>query len=88
MLQLGDIIILNIPANHPMKERLENEVGEQVIDNEDGVKLILEALDSVYGSDEVLESYLLFRQLELKQRLVGQDVVEYLSEWESLYLKA
>ena len=85
---LGDIILLNIPANHPLKERLENEVGEEIIDNEDGVDLILDAVEAVYGSDEVLESYLLFRQLELKQRMVGQDIIEYLSEWETLYLKA
>ena len=64
---LGDIILLNIPANHPLKERLENEVGEEIIDNVNGVDLILDAVEAVYGSDEVLESYLLFRQLELKQ---------------------
>ena len=68
---LGDIILLNIPANHPLKERLENEVGEEIIDNEDGVDLILDAVEAVYGSDEVLESYLLFRQLELKNGWAG-----------------
>ena len=66
-----DIILLNIPANYPLKDRLENEVGEEIIDNEDGVDLILDAVEAVYGSDEVLESHLLFRQLELKNGWAG-----------------
>ena len=86
--QHGDIILLHVPPTHPLKERLENEIGDAVIDNTEGVKLILNTLETVYGSDEVLESYLLFRDLEMKQRLVGQDVMEYLSEWETLYLRA
>ena len=86
--QHGDIILLHVPPTHPLKERLENQIGDSVIDNTEGVKLILNTLETVYGSDEVLESYLLFRDLEMKQRLVGQDVMEYLSEWETLYLRA
>ena len=84
----GDIILLNIPPTHPLKERLENEIGDEVIDNEDGVKLILDTLESIYGSDQVMESYLLFRDLELKQRQVGQDILDYLSEWETCYIRA
>ena len=84
----GDVILLNVPPTHPLKERLENEVGEAVVDNEQGVQLILDTLESIYGSDQVMESYLLFRDLEVKQRQVGQDILEYVSEWETCYLRA
>ena len=29
----GDIIILNIPPSHPLKERIEDDIGDQVINN-------------------------------------------------------
>ena len=74
---------MNIPPSHPLKERIEDDIGDQVIDNEDSVNLILQTLESVYGSDEVMEVYLRFRDLETKQRTVGQDVVDYLNEWET-----
>ena len=81
----GDLILLNIPSTNKLKERLEQEVGERVIDNEDGVKLILDLLETIYGSDEVLECYLRFRDLETKQRQVGPDVLDYVGEWEVAY---
>ena len=84
----GDVILLNIPASHKLKERLEMEVGDSVIDNAEGAKLILTTLESIYGDDEVLECYLRFRELELKQRTVGQDILEYISEWETVYGRA
>ena len=84
----GDLILLNIPSTNKLKERLEQEVGERVIDNEDGVKLILDLLETIYGSDEVLECYLRFRDLETKQRQVGQDVLDYVGEWEVAYGRA
>ena len=60
----GDIILLNIPAGHKLKEKLELEVGEKVKGARDGVQIILSALDAVYGTDDVLECYLRFRDLE------------------------
>ena len=81
----GDLVLLNIPESNKLKEMLEQEVGDQVQDNPDGVKLIIEALESLYGENEVLEGYLRFRDLEEKQRTVGQCVLEYVSEWETLY---
>ena len=84
----GDIVLLYVPSNHPVKERLENECGATVVDNEKGVEEILKVLDAVYGEDEVMESYLLFRELEQLQRHVGQDIMEYVSQWETHYLNA
>ena len=72
--------MLNIPACHKLKERLEMEVGDQVINNEEGAQLILATLESIYGDDEVLECYLRFRELELKQRTVCQDILEYIRD--------
>ena len=45
-------------------------------------------MDEIFGSDEILDCYLLFRELELKQRVVGQDIMEYLTEWETMYHRA
>ena len=84
----ADIILLHIPKHHPMKERLDDEIGTEIVDNERGMELLIKTLETIYGADEVLESYFRFRDLELKQRSVGQDILEYISEWESLYLRA
>ena len=73
----ADIIILNIPATHPLKERIEDDIGETVIENENGVQLILDTLESVYGSDEVMEVYLRFRELETKQRTVASGKMSW-----------
>ena len=84
----GDVVLLSIPSSHPLKERLENEIGDTVAESNDGVKIILDKLEEILGKDEVLEAYIAFKELELKQRLVGQDVIEYVTEWDTLYLRA
>ena len=84
----GDVILLNIPPGNKLKEAVEFEVGDKVVDNPDGVKLILEVLEGLHGSDEVLECYLKFRELEQKHRTVGQDILEYVNEWEVTYARA
>ena len=86
--QRGDVILMNIPSGHKLKEKLELEVGDKVKDARNGVQIILEALDAMYGTDEVLECYLRFRDLEQKQCSVGQDILEYTHEWETLYARA
>ena len=84
----GDVILLNIPPGHKLKEKLELEVGDKVKDASNGVQIILNALEAMYGTDEVLECYLRFRDLEQKQCSVGQDILEYTHEWETLYARA
>ena len=82
----GEIVLLNIPDTHKLKERLELEVADTVTDNEAGLELIIKHFDAIYGSDEVQESFNAYRDLEVKQRSVGQDMTEYVDEWEILYL--
>ena len=56
--QQGDIVLLNIMAAHKLKERLKQDIGEKVVNNKNGVNLILEALEAIYGDDHVLDCYL------------------------------
>ena len=46
--QRGDVILLNIPSGHKLKEKLELEVGDKVKNAKNGVQIILEALDAMY----------------------------------------
>ena len=78
----ADIIMINIPQNHKLKERLEQEIQNGA--EGDGIK----AIKAVYGEDEIYESFLAFRNLEDKQRKTGQDIIEYTLEWECVYNKA
>ena len=76
----GDIIMMSIPQGHKLKQGLELDCGEAVINDEEGVKKILDALELMYGDDQVMDSYLKWKQLEEKTRKISQDVLEYMAE--------
>ena len=50
----GDIILMNIPESNPLKEALDQAVGDKVVNNGNGATLILDELEAMFGSDEVL----------------------------------
>jgi len=81
----GVVIMMGIPQEHPLREQLELEVGEAVANNEDGVTLIVDAVEAIYGEDTQFESYGRYREFESLQRKVGQDVMEYLTEFKRVY---
>merc|ERR1719186_271345 len=59
--------------------------GDAVIDNEDGVNIILNALEEFFGEDSLMEEFIRYQNLFQKTRKVGQDIKEYMDEWEAVY---
>ena len=82
----ADVIMINVPQTHRLKERLEQEISKD--SHGDGLEAIKSVLKSIYGEDDVFESFLSFKELEEKQRKVGQCIVKYTMEWECTYNKA
>ena len=81
----ADVIMINVPQTHRLKERLEQEIGAKPNEGLDAIKSVLK---SMYGEDDVFESFLAFKELEQKQRKTGQCIIEYTLEWECVYNKA
>ena len=52
----ADIIMINVPQNHKLKERLEQEIQNEA--EGDGIKAIKAVLKSIYGEDDIYESFL------------------------------
>ena len=82
----ADIILFHIPGNHMLKEKLETEMQGKTKDT-DGVDKLVKILESMFGEDELTETFLDFKLWISKTRATGQDILEYAIDWETLYNK-
>ena len=85
--QQADQLLYEIPWNHTVKVKLEDEMVQHV-NKENGVEHLISLLDEIYGEDEMSEVFIVFKDLFQKKRLVGQDIMEYTVEWETIYKRA
>ena len=68
-------------------DMLDREIGDQLEDNEEGVKLIIDTLEGWYGKESNVDLYQSFVQWKDLKRLPGQDVVEFITKYEDSYTR-
>ena len=73
------------PSN--IKEKIVTKLGDELEDNPDGINLLLDFLETVYGEDDMAEAYDRYVEFKNKKRKHGESIQTFTSDWESLYQK-
>ena len=73
------------PSN--IKEKIVTKLGDELEDNPDGINLLLDFLETVYGEDDMAEAYDRYVEFKNKKRKNGESIQTFTSDWESLYQK-
>lgn len=58
------------------------ECGRVVVNNPNGIDLIIASLEKLFGTKEVFKRYLRVMDLDAQSRSVGPDILEYVNSWE------
>ena len=82
----GDIVLMYAGKSN-IADMLDREIGDQLEDNEEGVKLIIDTLEGWYGKESNVDLYQSFVQWKDLKRLPGQDVVEFITKYEDSYTR-
>ena len=84
--QQGDIILSHPSQTNPsLQDRLDREIGDKLQDNKDGVDLILSTLKQWFGINKGVDLMKVFNDFVNNQRKVGQNIHDYVAEFEARY---
>ena len=72
-------------GKNQIADMLDREIGDKIVDNEEGIKEILKKLDSWYGTESSVDLYQSFAKWKDLKRQQGQDVVEFITKYEDTY---
>ena len=75
--------------NHPsnIQEKITTQLGEEVVDNEDGIEELLSFLEGIYKKDSMAdawEKYILFEKSKYEGKI---PLKQFIAEWENTYYK-
>ena len=82
-----DLVLNSMEVTHPLCNKLEEEIGDSDEAAIRGIEVLLSKLDKIYGREEEIEVFKNYKAFEDKVRKEGQDLLEYINEWETLYNK-
>ena len=80
-----DLVLNSIEVTHPLCNKLEEEIGDSNEAATRGIEVLLSKLDEIYGREEEIDAFKNYVEFEEKVRKEGQDLLEYINEWETLY---
>ena len=74
---------------HPsrIKEKIMNQIGDKIKDSDDGIKVLIEFLDTIYDKDEMADIWDKYTEFSSYSRKADQDVSQFMSEWTNSYHK-
>ena len=79
-----DVVMNSIDVSHPLCDRLEDEIGDSEEANTQGINVILEKLEEIYGKEEEIDAFKNYKDFEEKVRRDGQDLLQFLNEVNTL----
>ena len=80
----GDVVLM-YTGKSEIAEMLDREIGEKLIENVEGVDLIIKTLENWYGKESSVDLYQSFIQWKEMKRSSGQDVLDFITKYEDAY---
>ena len=79
----GDAILMKIPRSNAYKSHLENLIGDKCRNNKDGVKLIIESMDRLLGTDDDLEDFAKIIKLIELRRQPAESMLSFVTKFDT-----
>ena len=65
-----------------IKEKINTQIGEKLIGNKEGIKVLLEFLDGIYKKEEMADAWDCYLEFSAAKRKDVQEMGEFISEWQ------
>ena len=87
--QQAEMVLYHLEG-HPsgIQQKIDTALGQEVIENEDGLKKIIAYLDEIYAEDEMTEAWSKYKQFIRLKKEVGQPVSEFIAEFDKAHKRA
>ena len=84
-----EVVVYHL-ANHPsrIQEKMDIAIGEKLQDNDDGIKDLLEYIDTIYAEDDMTTAWIRYKRFVRLAKKKEQQVTEFIAEFEKEYKKA
>ena len=89
--QQAEVVLYHLELeNHPsgIHEKIDTAIGDEIIEEEDGMKKLIDYLDSIYQEDEMTDMWLKYKKFVRLKKSKDQPISEFVAEFESAYKEA
>ena len=88
MKQAEWIVLLLEWHSSGIKEKIKTQLGDELIDAEDGIEKLIEFLRTIYDTDHLADSFEKYMKFEKLRRDSGTTVQTFIATWENIYHKS
>lgn len=83
-------VVLYHLEGHPsgIQEKIDASIGDELVDNDDGLALLIAFLDRIYAKDEMADAWEKYKKFVHLKKRPEQPITEFIAEFEKTYLKA
>ena len=70
-----------------IKEKIVTQLGDALEGEENGINILLDFLETIYGEDDMAEAYDKYVEFKSKKRKKDEPIQPFISDWENVYHK-
>ena len=84
----AEVVVYRLEG-HPsrIKEKINTQIGDKLEDNEEGIKELINFLDTIYTKDHMADAWEKFCEFSNFHKKPDQTMFEFIAEWENCYFK-
>ena len=86
--QQAEVVLYHL-ENHPsgIQEKIDTTIGDEIIDNEEGLDKLINYLDGIYGEDDMTEAFNSYQNFIRLKKTSNQTIAEFIAVFEGAYIK-
>lgn len=85
----AEVVLYHLEGHRSgISETIETSIGDELQDNAEGVKRLIDFLDEIYAEDDMAEAWSNYKNFVRLTKKKTQPVMEFVAEFEKAYKKA
>ena len=87
--QQAEVVVYHLEGHSSrIQEKIDAQLGDQLIDNNDGMDKLIAYLDTIYAEDEMAEAWARYKKIISLKKNEDQSVSEFIADFEKEYAMA
>ena len=87
--QQAEVVVYHLEGHASgIQEKIDETLGDEIVDKEDGMKKLIDFLDTIYAEDDMTEAWSRYKKFVGLKRKDDEPVTEFIAEFTKEYTKA
>ena len=89
--QQAEVVLYHLELeNHPsgIHDKIDTAIGDDIVDNENGMNLLINYLDGIYKEDEMTNMWSKYKKFVRLKKSDNQSISEFIAEFDTVYKEA